>query len=253
MDAHELAPWAVYLQHHKIQPCIEHQGEAAPAPAWPLVPPPATSGKARCCSLQTLTTAWLRNHPERGKIKKIGRTLPASLQQGAGLVKHTRRGWCLIRHRGLICPWAGSRSHQESKPLCLGGLVAPQMPLEKNQTKTTTKSAFHKNPPLPDLSAADRSHRFPSSLPVRLSQHLNVSMVRDLHLMFCLSALDKSFQNPTLPSDAGEEGGGSPWRRAAFSWAQHQRHRAQTKGGLEEEDPRPTSLSFRGKINLLAA
>lgn len=154
MDAHEPAPRAVYPQHRKIQPCIKRRGEAAPARAWPRVPPPAPSSKAGCCSLQTLVTARLRNHQERGKIKKkkIGRTLPTSLQQGAGLVKHTRRGWCLIRHRGLICPpdlplgWE-QEPLREQAPLLGGGLWQPKCPSKKTQTKATTKSAFHKNPP----------------------------------------------------------------------------------------------------------
>lgn len=71
-------------------------------------------------------------------------------------------------------------------------------------------------------------------------------MAGDSHLIFCLSAPDKSVQNPALPSD-GEEG------EAPLPWAQHQSPGAQTKGGLEQEDPHPTIPAFRGEINFPAA
>lgn len=167
----------------------------------------------------------LTSHQERGikkrQRKKIGQTLRQTLPASdspwrhAGLVKHTLQSWRLIRHWGLICPHncpqAGgeSRSLRESKSHRVGDVVAPKLPLERKKKKSTLNLHFTRTPPIKALQTGT-INPLARSLPLRPSLQLNVSMVRDLRSIFCLSALDKSFQNPALPSDAWGRIGGAP-------------------------------------------
>lgn len=71
-------------------------------------------------------------------------------------------------------------------------------------------------------------------------------MVRDLHLIFCLSALDKSFQNPALPSDAwGGGGGGLPLMVSSIFLGPASKPASADKRGFRGGRPSPRRLEVK--------